>query len=109
MFRAAQQKELVDRVQENSAMHKLEQRLSKERRAVLEAERLENLAAERELARAARAEKRSMALARMQARHNAIREDSQNSAAVAKHKRLAMISSGVLRPRRTAKIQEVQL
>jgi len=92
MFRASQQKEMVDRVQMNNAMHKMEMLEAKARRKELERERLENLAAEREeTLRVARAKKEA-SVARMRLMHQKVRTDYANSAAVLRHRKLAKLS-----------------
>ena len=94
MFRASQQKELVERVQENNAMHKMEHRESKVRRAQLEKERLESLASERREAQRLAREKKEASQARIRAMHLKVRHDYANSAAVLRHRRLAKIAGG---------------
>ena len=93
MFRASQQKDLIDRVKENNMMHQLQHQASKQRRAEFEAERLENLAREREQAQKVAREKKQAARARVLLYHNKIKQDYQQSAARLRHQRLARIAA----------------
>ena len=93
MFRASQQKELFDRVQENNRNHKVEIRESRLRRMELEKERLESLAEERRQAQAHAKEKKEASMARMRAMHDKVRSDWKNSASLLRHKKLAAIAN----------------
>jgi hypothetical protein len=95
MFRASQQKDLVDRVQENSAMHKMEQQQSRLRRQELARDRLERLAEERSEAKRVIAEKREASKDRVRLMHTKLRREYELSAAVKKHRQLAQISGAV--------------
>jgi len=92
MFRASQQKELMDRVQENNLMHKLEHAESKVRRAEMERERMEKLAREREESQKVAREKKVATRNRILLYHNKVKQDYQNSAARLRAQRLARIS-----------------
>lgn len=92
MFRASQQKELVERVQENNAMQRMEMREAKLRREEAERERLEFLATERREQQRRAQEKREASKARIKLMHDKVRSDWANSAALLRHKKLAAIS-----------------
>jgi len=92
MFRASQQKELIDRVRENNTMHKMEHEESKMRRQEMERERLEKLAREREENAIIAQQKKQASRNRIMLYHNKIKGDYQQSAARLRHQRLAKIS-----------------
>lgn len=92
MFRASQQKELIDRVKENNELCKMEHRASRMRRSELERERLENLAREREESEQLARDKKAASRARILLYHDKIKQDYQHSAQKLRHQRLARIS-----------------
>ena len=93
MFRASQQRDLVDRVRENNEIHKLEHRASKQRRKEMMRDRLDQLASERENTRKSTAEKKAKVRARIMLYHNKIKSDYQNSAHRLRQQRLARIAA----------------
>ena len=71
-FRAEQQKALTSVVQQNTKMHKMELESSKERRAEMNAERMERIAAEKSAERARFEQKRATLKMKIQAKHDNI-------------------------------------
>ena len=94
MYRAAQEKELIDRVQQNSAMHKLEQEEARHRKKEYERERFEMLAYQRQLQKEEAERRKAEMDQKMAVMHSKVKNDFENSAFYKKSKRLANISRG---------------
>jgi len=92
MYRAAQEKELMDRVQQNNAMHKLEQEEARARKAEYERERFEMLAYQRQLQKEEAERKKAEMKSKMDAMHKKVKGDFENSAFYIKSKKMANIS-----------------
>lgn len=72
MFRAEQQKALANIVQQNTKMHKIESQASKERRAEMDAERMQRIVDEKNEERARFDAKRATLKAKIKAKHDRI-------------------------------------
>jgi hypothetical protein len=94
MYRAAQEKELMDRVQQNNMMHKMEMEEAKIRKQEYERERFEMLAMQRKLQKEEAEAKKAQMAAKMSAMHNKVKSDFENSAFYKKSKKMANISRG---------------
>ena len=79
MYRSQQQRQLIEVVKGNTAMHKMERREARVRLHEMERERLASLAAERDQARRVAKEKKEASQARIQAYHDKILNDAKNS------------------------------
>ena len=94
MYRAAQEKELMDRVQQNNMMHKMEMEEARIRKQEYERERHEMLALQRKIAKEQAEAKKAEMANKMAMIHNKVKGDFENSAFYKKSKRLANISRG---------------
>jgi len=92
MYRAAQEKELMDRVQQNNAMHKLEQEEARARKADYERERFEMLAYQRQLQKEEAERKKAEQRRKTAEMHKKVKSDFENSAFYLKSKKMANIS-----------------
>ena len=92
MYRAAQEKELMDRVQQNNAMHKLEQEEARARKQEYERERFEMLAYQRQLQKEEAERKKAEMKKKMETMHKKVKSDFENSAFYIKSKKMANIS-----------------
>eukprot|EP00900_Chrysochromulina_parva_P010075 jgi/Chrpa1/19069/Chrysochromulina_OHIO_Genome00026336-RA len=92
MYRAAQEKELMDRVQQNNAMHKLEQEEARARKQEYERERFEMLAYQRQLQKEEAERKKDEMKKKMDTMHKKVKSDFENSAFYIKSKKMANIS-----------------
>ena len=103
MYRASQQQELVSRVQQNNAMHKLEHKESKERRKQYEAQRLAKIEEEKRVQKdilKAKTEKRHKMI---KDRHDKVKADYESGAGKMVQKR------ALLRAQKAAGSKEVTL
>jgi len=94
MYRAAQEKELMDRVQQNNAMHKMEMDEARIRRKEYEKERFEMLEYQRKVAKEHMDLKRAEQNAKIGAIHAKVKNDFESSAFYKKSKRLSNIARG---------------
>ena len=92
MYRAAQQKDLMDRVHNNNLMHKLEQDESRAKREEFERVRLETLAEQRRYDKEIQEMRRAEAQGKIKQMHDKVKSDFENSGFYKKSKRLANIS-----------------
>ena len=92
MFRASQQKELIDRVRENNMVHKMEHYESKMRRKASEEARLAKLTYDKQEMQRVAKEKKAASRARILLYHNKIKQDYQHSSMRLRHQKLARIS-----------------
>ena len=92
MYRAAQQKSLMDRVHQNNMMHKIEQDEMRAKREEFERVRLETLAEQRRYDKEMAEMKRAETESKLQIHHQKVKSDFESSAFYKKSKRLANIS-----------------
>jgi hypothetical protein len=92
MYRAAQQKNLMDRVHNNNLMHKMEQEEARLKREEFERVRLETLSDQRRMDKELAEMKKQQAQAKVKAMRDKVKGDFENSAFYAKSKKLANIS-----------------
>jgi len=86
MFRAEQQKQLNSIVQQNTSMHKMEHKASKERRAEMDQERMEKIVQEKKDDKATLEAKRASLKAKIKSKHDRIFSQYENAMAHAKQK-----------------------
>jgi len=94
MYRAAQQKDLMDRVHHNNILHKMEQEESRAKREEFERIRLETLNDQRRLDKEISDAKKAEQKAKIKVMHDKVKHDFENSGFYKKSKRLANISRG---------------
>ena len=92
MYRAAQQKSLMDRVHQNNMMHKIEQDEMRTKREEFERVRLETLAEQRRYDKEMAEIKKAEVQGKIATMHNKVKNDFENSGFYKKSKRLANIS-----------------
>lgn len=92
MYRAAQQKSLMDRVHNNNLLHKMEQDEARAKREEFERVRLETLADQRRLDKEISEMKKAEAREKIKVMHDKVKNDFENSGFYKKSKRLANIS-----------------
>lgn len=92
MYRAAQQKSLMDRVHNNNLLHKMEQDEARAKREEFERVRLETLADQRRLDKEISDMKKAEAREKIKVMHDKVKNDFEGSAFYKKSKRLANIS-----------------
>ena len=92
MYRAAQQKDLMDRVHNNNMMSKLEQDESRAKREEFERMRLEALAEQRRYDKEVAEMKKQQVQGQIKKMHDKVKNDFESSAFYNKSKRLANIS-----------------
>ena len=92
MYRAAQQKALMDRVHQNNMMHKIEQDEMRSKREEFERVRLETLAEQRRYDKEMAGIRKAEMQAKISSTHNKVKSDFENSAFYKKSKKLAAIS-----------------
>jgi len=92
MYRAAQQKDLMDRVHHNNILHKMEQEELRARREEFDRVRLETLAEQRRYDAEIAAQKKAAQDAEIKAMHTQVKSSFENSGFYKKSKRLANIS-----------------
>ena len=80
MYRASQQQELVSRVQQNNAMHKLEHKESKERRKQYEVQRLAKIEEEKRVQKEILQAKQADRSRRIKDRHDRVKADYDSGA-----------------------------
>ena len=92
MYRAAQQKSLMDRVHNNNLLHKMEQDEARAKREEFERVRLETLADQRRLDKEISEMKKAEAREKIKVMHDKVKTDFESSGFYKKSKRLANIS-----------------
>lgn len=92
MYRAAQQKNLMDRVYNNNMMHKMEQDEARAKREEFERVRLETLADQRKMDKDIADAKKAAMDAKIKKMHDKVKGDFEGAAFYKKSKRLANIS-----------------
>jgi len=94
MYRAAQQKDMMDRVHQSNIMAKLEQDEMRAKREEFERVRLETLAEQRRYDKEVQEMKKAEAQGKIKQMHDKVKTDFESSGFYKKSKRLANISRG---------------
>ncbi len=92
MYRAAQQKDLMDRVHQNNIMHKVEQDEMRAKREEFERVRLETLAEQRRYDKEVAELRKAEMHGKIKIMHEKVKTDFEGSAFYRKSKKLANIS-----------------
>jgi hypothetical protein len=92
MYRAAQQKEMMDRVHQNNIMAKLDQDEMRAKREEFERVRLETLAEQRRYDKDVATQRKAETDGKIRQMHHKVKSDFEGSSFYKKSKRLANIS-----------------
>ena len=94
MYRASQQQELVSRVQQNNAMHKMEHTESRARRNAFEIQRLQKINEEKRQAKEIQRAKKESLRSKVMAIHDKVKGDYESHSGKMSEKRLMLRKGG---------------